>query len=302
MSQAIDVLAIILPVFFTIGIGMLCRKIRLLSPEGIQALRKVAVNITLPAVSLAAFAEAKYSFETFVILVWFFLCCLALLVMGFAASKLLHIPVKSAPFLCTCFEGGMIGFSLYPLLYGSLTPFAIVDMGPILFLFTIYKVMLARPKSIKAFLHEIVTSPSLWALAVGVILGMTGMYNGMKTIGIQPLFDRLLDFIAGSTSFLVLLTIGYDLDFGHIEWRKTATIVGVRVVLCGIMLLITLAANRWLLGGMIVTNAAIMLFAMPAPFVITVFANDPEEKNVLSSTLSLMTLITIIVFVLMAIF
>ena len=39
--------------------------------------------------------------------------------------------------LMTGFEGGMLGFALYPLLYGTRAPFAIVDMGQVFFVFSI---------------------------------------------------------------------------------------------------------------------------------------------------------------------
>ena len=53
-----NIIAIILPIFFSLGIGMLCRKKSILSRDSIEAVKKVAVNITLPAVTLASFAEA----------------------------------------------------------------------------------------------------------------------------------------------------------------------------------------------------------------------------------------------------
>ena len=56
MDTLIHVLETALPVFLTLGLGVLCRRTKLLSPEGVKALKSVAVNITLPAVMFSAFA------------------------------------------------------------------------------------------------------------------------------------------------------------------------------------------------------------------------------------------------------
>ena len=61
MDNLFSVLHTALPVFLALGLGMLCRSRNFLSREGVDALKKVAVNITLPAVLLNAFAMAEYS-------------------------------------------------------------------------------------------------------------------------------------------------------------------------------------------------------------------------------------------------
>ena len=61
MNRMMESLSTILPVFVTIALGMLIRKHRIISAEGMGALRKVAVHFTLPAASLAAFAAADYT-------------------------------------------------------------------------------------------------------------------------------------------------------------------------------------------------------------------------------------------------
>ena len=111
-----NIIAIILPIFFSLGIGMLCRKKSILSRDSIEAVKKVAVNITLPAVTLASFAEADYSLKTMLVPAWIFLCCCAALALGALLVRALHIPGKMTAYLCTGFEGGMLGFALYPLL------------------------------------------------------------------------------------------------------------------------------------------------------------------------------------------
>ena len=57
----IQILNTIVPVLLMLSIGVTARRTGLLSREGINALKSVVVNITLPAVMLNAFATMTYT-------------------------------------------------------------------------------------------------------------------------------------------------------------------------------------------------------------------------------------------------
>ena len=68
-----------LPVFLALALGSLCRKKNFLDRAGIDALKKVVLNITLPAVLFGAFATADYSGGALVLPgIMYLVCCLAL--------------------------------------------------------------------------------------------------------------------------------------------------------------------------------------------------------------------------------
>lgn len=300
MTNLTSVLEIVLPVFIALCLGMLCRTKHILSPEGNAALKKVAVSITLPAVSFGTFARADYSAGRMLVPVWmFFACCIAL-ALGYATRRLLKMEHIRAPYLCTAFEGGMLGFSLYPLIYGDLSPFAIVVLGQTFFIFTVYKVLLSGAHGKKALLKETFTSPSLWALLLGLAIGASGLYHKMEQIGVQGLFDGIQGFIAAPTSFLVLLSVGYDLKPVDIQWKESFKVITARIIIMALMLGATLLVNRIFLNGVIETQAAVMLFILPAPFVLQAFSKEPSEAGFISSTLSIQTILTIIGFAVMA--
>lgn len=274
-----SVLSIVLPVFLSLCIGMFCRAHRMLNAESAAALKKVAVNICLPAVSLGTFARADYSSRRLLIPVWIFIVCALALILGFGAQKLLKMQHSLSPYLCTCFEGGMLGFSLYPLIYGDLSPFAIVVMGQTFFIFTVYKIMLAGARGGRALLHEAITSPSLWALALGVLMGVSDLYARMADAGLQTLFDTTLSFVSAPTSFLILLTIGYELKPIGIQWGEVIKVVLARFAIMLVLLGATFLVNRTLLGNTIEISAAVMLFILPPPYVLPAF---PKKRKKLA--------------------
>ena len=140
----IEVLQTILPVVVMLGLGMLCRRRQLISREGINALKSVVVNITLPAVLLNAFATTRYTFMDVVIPLMMFMICLAAWALGKLAARLLGMTSRFVPFLTTGFEAGMLGYALFNMLYGAgrTAEFARIDLGQVLFVFTLYKILL----------------------------------------------------------------------------------------------------------------------------------------------------------------
>ena len=306
MDRTIGVLQTVLPVVVMLGIGMLCREKALISREGINALKSVVVNITLPAVLLSAFATTRYTFMDIVIPLLMFLVCLAGWALGKLAMKLFRMPSRFVPFLTTGFEAGMLGYALFNMLYGSgrTADFARIDLGQVLFVFTLYKILLGLDGEKKAdsrtLIREMVFSPIILAIAAGVLFGATGLYRALIPSGAAGILDACTSFVAAPTSAIILLTIGYDLVLTDIPWQSTGKVVAVRF---GIMMLLRaalLAVLRLILPGASLTEAINVMFLLPPPFVLPVFADDADARVYVSSALSVSTLVAIAGFAVLA--
>ena len=301
MDNLFSMLQTALPVFLALGLGMLCRSINFLSRDGIDALKKVVINITLPAVLLSAFATTEYSASTAVLPVSMFLVCCLGLAVGFALVKLFRSKSRLAPFIASGFEAGMLGYALFSLLFPqeSLSRFAILDLGQTLFVFTLYKILLCGQKNTKTILRDMVKTPILWAVAVGVLLGATGLYSRLGQA--QAVFTGITDFVSAPTAMMILLTVGYELVPRDIPWKKVAGLIALRIAAMAVCLGVLLALNRWVLDGMIFTGAAVLMCILPPPYVIPVFADEPSERVQISSGLSALTFLTVIGFAVYAI-
>ncbi len=296
MSTLTHVLTTALPVFVTLGLGMLCRTTRLLSPEGVKALKSVAVNITLPAVLFSAFATAEYSAKSIAIPVFIFALCVLAFFLGRIGCNLLKIPGRLSPFMATGFEAGMLGYALFSLLFGETSRFAIVDLGQVLFVFTVYRVALSGRDSWRDAAREALHSPTIWAIAAGLFMGATGAFRILEPSGISGILISVAGFVRGPTSVIILLAIGYDLVPKEIRWAKTAKIVALRVAVMAIILGLALLINRLILGGAMSTAALIMLMILPPPYVLPVFADAGDERANVSSALSVLTLLSLALF------
>ena len=306
MNNITGVLQTVLPVLVMLMIGMLCRSRGLISREGVNALKGVVVNITLPAVLLNAFATTRYTLMDVVIPLMMFLVCLLAWALGRLAGKAFRLNSRFVPFLTTGFEAGMMGYALFNMLYGSArtAEFARIDLGQVLFVFTVYKILLGVEGSEKTdfgkLMKEMALSPIIIAIVAGVLLGATGLYRALEPSGIAGIFDACTGFVSAPTSAIILLPIGYDLVISDIPWAYTGKVVALRF---GIMMLLRLAliaviARLWPEAQL--AAALNVMFILPPPFVLPVFADDPEQRVYVSSALSLSTLVAIAGFAVLA--
>jgi predicted permease len=302
MEKLISVISTALPVFLALALGMFCRQKKFLSRDGIDALKKVVLNITLPAVLVNAFATAEYSAATLALpVIMYLLCCLAL-VLGFGIIRLSGMKSRLAPFVASGFEAGMLGYALFALLFPgvSASQFAILDLGQTLFVFTLFKVLLSGKTDIRAIGRDMASTPILWAVLAGVLLGATGLYGKLQQWGVAAVLDAATSFVSAPTGMIILLTVGYDLVLGEIPWKKTGGLIAMRLAVMAVVLGLLLVLNRTVLDGIIFEGAAVLMVLLPPPYVIPVFADEPGERVQISSALSALTLVTMVLFALLS--
>lgn len=303
MARLINVCSSVLPVFLALLLGMFCRRIGFLDRAGINALKKVVINLTLPFVLFDAFAAAEYSPDTMVLPCLIFVACCAALGLGFLAVSLSGSGSRLVPFLTSGFEAGMLGYALFVMLFPqvSVSRFAILDLGQTLFVFTLYKFLLSGRKGATAVVRDMLHSPVLWAIAAGVLVGASGLYAKLHLWGMGGIVDGITGFLSAPTGAIILLTVGYDLVLKDVSWRTTAGFIAMRMGILALLLGLVILLNRTLLNSMIFEGAAILLFILPPPYVLPVFADEPGERAQLSGALSALTLVTLFLFAILCV-
>lgn len=298
MEQAISILETALPVFLALGLGMLCRRTGFLSREAVDALKKVVINLTLPAVLVGAFATARYSASTIVLPVLVYLLCCLALGLGFVLTKLFRIQGRLAPFIASGFEAGMLGYALFALLFPhiSVSQFAILDLGQTLFVFTLFKILLSGKTDLRDIGEDMLRTPILWAVLVGVLIGATGLFGVMEKAGVSGVLTSITDFISAPTGMIILLTVGYDLVPKEIPWKQIAGLIAMRLVIMAVILVVAVMINQTLLNEAMMEWAMVLMVILPPPYVIPVFADEPAERVQISSALSALTLVTMLLF------
>lgn len=306
MEKLFGVLQMILPVVLMLAIGMICRKKGIVQKQGIAGLKALVVNVALPAVLIKAFYTASYGLGIIVTAIVMFAVCLSAMGIGFAFKKLIKTRINTVPFLFSGFEAGMLGYALYTLLFGAdaVSDFATVDLGQVLFVFTVYLTLLngEAQRSAKSVLKGMVSSPVIISIAAGVLLGATGLADVISTFAAGGIVLHVLDFIAAPTAAVILFVVGYELEFKKANISLALCVVFSRlVIMAALGALVLLSLSALIPISETLKWAFILMFMLPPPFVLPIFGKNENEGAFVSAALSFSTLLSLAAFAVIAV-
>ena len=307
MQNIVSILKIVLPLVVSLGIGFFARKRDILSPEAIEGMKTFVMKFALPAMLFGLFFTAEYAPSVLLFAVTMFTLGFVGLGLGFLIGKPLEKRSPMLKFMTAGWEVGMLGYALYALLFGAenLRNMAMLDFGHVLFIFSGYIAVLytrigcTRKESMQA----LVTNPIPWAMILGAALAISGVSRALIPSGVTELIKSLSDFISAPLSCVILIVVGYGIEFSGKNFATAAFSVVLRTLVCGALCAVALLvfgafvplsdAMRW---------AIIILFMTPAPYILTMFTTNEQERADVSMSLSLQTIFSVILFIGIAIF
>ena len=203
----------------------------------------------------------------------------------------------------------MLGYALFGILLGSdkITEFALMDIGHVLAIFTVYIAMLkgvgGTRQTAKEVIKGILSTPVLLAVLTGVILSVTGIGGWIESSSIGPVLGGVCEFIAAPTSAVILVVIGYRMNFIRIAWKKISKVIVLRLVQQGIMAALVFAFFETL-GGIfaepLTLISVIVMLILPPPFIVPLYVEGEEKKEFYSSAISVYTMVSIVGFMILS--
>ena len=109
MGDTFGILSKVLPVIILIIFGGFLRKTRFIDQNTVSSLKKIVVNITLPATLFLTFAKTTFESRYIMIFLSVFLVCVIMLQLGILIKKLLKQSNHYYPAIFIGFETGMMG-------------------------------------------------------------------------------------------------------------------------------------------------------------------------------------------------
>ena len=176
-----NVLEIVLPVLVMIVVGMLCRKWKILTRDGINNMKVLVTNVMLPVAIFHALATAEYNKETGILILIMFVMLVVSFGLGFLLKPFLKGTYqKYLPFMVSVYEGGLMAYPLYTSLCGSenLSRIAVLDIAGLLFGFSVYMGMLGQVENgekidVKKLFFSALKTPAFIASNLGIIAGLS---------------------------------------------------------------------------------------------------------------------------------
>ena len=278
----------VLPVFLLILLGVLLRRIRLVRPESIADIKKLVVNVTLPAALFLAFTQVTIELHYLLIVVTVFVACWLVLLLGRRLHGVLHIDSPFMPPLLTGFEAGMMGYAIYGAVYGTdnIWRFGIIDLGQVLFVFFVLVPGLKRlstgATSFRETLLGFLKTPVILAILAGLLAGQIGLNNLFAESSIGDSLLETVRLVGSMTTPLVAIAIGYELQLRAGEIGRPLRTIAVRLLIwvpAGVAFSL-LVVGRLLNLDPAFQAAVLTMAILPPPFVIPLFMPNAEEADV----------------------
>lgn len=301
MEKLYGILETVLPIVVMLGLGILLKRLRVFTKEGIETLKGFVLNLCLPALVFRTFSGVTYTWSIVGVATTFFLLSCVAIALSFGIRKVFSPKLFITPFLLTSYESGMIGFALFIEIFGldKLSNIAMLDLGHAPFMFIVFKTLIdnSRRHTPKTIAKDMAGSPIVWCIALGILAGATGLG---KTIAQSPFggtLDAVLSFLGAPTAALIMFVVGYSFDFSHLNLKRALALMGGRMALQALVA----AAGIWITSFLMPENdllkwAFVVMAILPPSFLVPVFMKDEKENAFCSDFLSFYTLVTMLLF------
>ena len=305
-----DVLQIVMPVLVMIILGMLCRKWKILTGEGVANMKVLVTNVMLPVAIFHALATAEYNKETGILI----LIMLVMLIVSFSLGFVLKPFLKGKyqrylPFMVSVYEGGLMAYPLYTSLCGSenLSHVAVLDIAGLLFGFSIYMGMLGQVEDggkidVKKLFSSAIRTPAFIASVLGIIAGLSKIIIILLDSPFGGVYQSVENILTTSVTAIILLVVGYSMELNANLLKPCITTILLRMILQGVMMAGVLFAVHSLVGDSQIVNLAIITYmSSPATFSMQTFMKDEEGSAYVSTTNSMYCLVSILVYIILAV-
>ena len=300
-------LSTILPILIFLGFGLYCRKTGLLSEEGVNSMKNVSISFLWPMILFYAFFTASYSSDTVVYAGTVFV----LLTVVFFIGRTLREKVGGKerafclPYLITGSEIGMLGYSLYMLLFGAdaVSHLALFDVGHALFLFPIFLGCMNIEQgegTVKQALIGLFKTPLIIMLAIGMACGISGFGSFVMTSAAGEIIEGIYSLVSSANVVIMLTAMGYGLSFSAKELRDSLRFILARAIamaactVAGLLFMkATVGLTPYSMYGLVI------VFMMPPVYMLSVYVKDKKDNEFMTTVTSIYTLFSIIAFIML---
>ena len=306
MDKISHVLELVLPVLVTLALGYFSKRKKLIDTSVIEGIKTLVMSFMLPALILGNFYKTVFGGERLLITVIMFLTCTIGLTLGFLILRLSPNGEPFLPFFTSGFEAGMMGYGLYTVLFSPAEThyFASIDLGQAIFIFTIYMILLNKRTglSTSAALKSMLRSPIFLAIVSGILLSVTGIGAMLSNSMLGAPVETTLSYIGAPTGILMIFVVGYQIEIDPTRIKSAFTVTFLRTIIMAALCFVFInLLNIFVTIDTPLFWATILMFSLPAPFIVPMFSHDEKEESFIATTLSIGTLVSIGFFIIISI-
>ncbi len=308
----LDILTIILPVFFMIGVGICARTRKWVTKEQADGLNAVIGKVLFPIMVFNALFTTSVEASALLVIGYVFALHMFAIFVGhiigrITNSKYAHV---SKYLMCTV-DGGNVCYPLYATIVGAsfIGNVVMLDIACILIVFLVIPLMVAakasRESDAKAMLKGICTSPLIVTIALGMILNRMGVYDLLGSTGWDAVYSSIVSTATSPVVGSILFMLGYQFKIqkSSIKPLLITVLSRVAVMALGIWGLLTLFLEMCQDKAFFIV---VLLYFMCPPALVLVNQVAPlcdeDDTSFLSAFISMYMIVTLIAYTVIVVF
>ena len=307
MKSVLSLLEVLMPILVCLGLGILARKKAVLTQEQNKGIQQFILKFCIPCVLFNSCLQSKLGSESLVTMATLLPVLFLSSLFGFwLRKKVIHY--HNVPMLFSAHETGMVGLPLCIILFGASEAYrmGVLDMTQGLISIPVMVILAAdtgKNLPIWQIVKRVLLSPMLIMSVLGFALGLSGAADWLDSIGVGPIITATTGFMAQPVSAAILFTIGFNFSLKGEARGKVFRIAGLSLALSTVACLIMQAVLFLVPNVDVKTRWVVLLYWMlPACFLAPGLGKNREEDTVASGVCSLTTIVTLIVFCIIAVF
>lgn len=306
MEKITTVLEIIVPIFVAIFLGVLAKRRNMISPEENKGLQQFVTKFGLPCVLFNSCLTSNLGAESVTSMVLVLPLLLLSSIWSFRARKR-NYTYYNLPLMFSAQESGMLGIPLYMTLFGAAQAYrmGVLDMTQSLVAIPVIAILAAdagENPTIGSIVKKVFQSPLLLMSLLGLALNLTGAADFLNSIGVGSVITETTGFIAQPVGAVILFSVGYNFSLGEGNRKQIFKLCGIHFSMFAVFCVIIQAAMFLLPSVEAETRWAILIYCtLPASFLTPGFGKNEEENTVASGVCSILTVVSLAIFCVVAV-
>ena len=307
MEQVIALLQTVVPILVCISLGFLARKKELLTTEQVGGIQQFVLKFCIPPVLFNSCLEAKIGAENLTTMVMLLPVLFLSSLWAFRARKKRY-PYHNFPMLFAAHETGMIGLPLCIILFGASEAYrmGILDMTQGLISIPVMVIVASdtgKGAPIKTIVKKVLLSPMLIMSLLGFALGLSGLMARLDAVGVGGIIRETTGFLAQPVSAAMLFSIGFNFSLSSENRNEIFKIAGIGFLFSAAACLVMQGVLFLVPNVDTLTRWVVLLYCtLPASYLAPSLSRNNKESVLTSGVCSLLTVVTLISFCLIAAF
>lgn len=304
MNKFLTVVQVVAPIFAAIALGMVARRQKLVTPEGVQGFQQFVMKIGLPCVVFNSCLTADLgSSVTSMVLV---LPAVVLATLWAFCARKKQFPYHNLPQLFAAQETGMLGIPLFMILFGADQAYrmGVLDLTQAVTAYPVIAILSAdagENPSVKDITKKVLTSPLMVMSLLGLALNLSGAGEWLEAVGIGAVITESTSFLSQPVSALMIFSVGYNFSLAKGSRAAIVRISAIHFLMFAAFCLVIQGVLFLVPGVDSLTRWVILLYCtLPASYLAPGLGRSAEDYTMASGVCSVLTVTSLIVFCIMA--